>query len=302
MTMEHNPPERAHERNDENVTVPKLKHYHISEEEEVEVKNFDAEKDDDVDLEAKRSHATWKQDDLKKYHSSVMTTSVEEVQQSRDLFLVWMCYGFVSGLFLPNSDALDPATDVSRDYPWSLVDREAYREELLNLFQLPLLEPASPQEQAIQWMSFQDDIWTVPATAGNESISAAYHRTRLEQRYALAVWYFAQGGPKLWSSVHHDDTGGWINHGAGVHECDWMGVDCEVMASGDDDDDARVVTGIRLNAGTGVVLTGTSLSTELGMLTNVRRLDFNAQRLEGSIPDEWKAMTNLGEYILFREK
>lgn len=241
---------------------------------------------------------------LKKYHSSVMKP--DETKNKRDLFFVWMCllslvfiglvvFGFVSGLFLPSKGTVDPSIPSGPDM--SSAERQAYMEELMDFYQLPFLEPSSPQEQALQWLSFQDFPLEVPLESEEEA-AATYHRIRLQQRYALVVWYFTQGGPKLWSSINRDASAGWTTYGAGVHECDWHGIDCEVMPGMEllSEQDARVVIGVRLNPAIGVVLTGTSLSSELGLLSNVRRLDFSSQRLEGSIPDEWKAMTSLGKY------
>ena len=128
-------------------------------------------------------------------------------------------------------------------------------------------------------------------------------RDILEQRYALVVWYFDQGGPTVWKTLNREASSGWIAFGAGVHECDWKGVDCDEGGGGggssddnDSDNTKRVVVGLRLSPALGVVLTGTSLSTEIGLLTNLRRMDFSDQRLQGKIPDEWAALSQLGEY------
>ena len=118
-------------------------------------------------------------------------------------------------------------------------------------------------------------------------------RDLLEQRYALVVWYFDQGGPTVWKTLNREASSGWIAFGAGVHECDWKGVDC---GEGGSDNTKRAVVGLRLSPALGVVLTGTSLSTEIGLLTNLRRMDFSDQRLQGKIPDEWAALSQLGEY------
>ncbi|KAL3919667.1 MAG: hypothetical protein SGILL_003641 [Bacillariaceae sp.] len=268
--------------------------------------------DDVDDLEAKVAKKMMKEGDLKKYHKSFEKATPpkkffpDEATRKRDFYIVAMCmltlvfgglvaYGFVSGLFLPKDDASSPPSTPTVPY----AERQAYMEELMEFLQLGPLEPSSPQEQALEWMAFQDDPLPVPLSPDDAVADVVYLGIRLEQRYALTVWYFAQGGPKLWSTINRDTGGGWMNHGVGVHECDWHAVDCEVL---DDDDgfqdDARVVVGLRLNNGVGVVLTGTSLSTELGMLTHLRRLDFSNQRLEGSIPDEWRALSNLDMLVL----
>jgi hypothetical protein len=268
------------------------------------------------DMEAKVAQKMMKEEDLKKYHGSFMKETptffpTSEGKGKRDLYLVWMAlltlvfvglvtFGFVSGLFLPSAG---DASSQSLAPAMSFTERQAYMEELVKFLQLGPLEPSSPQEQALEWMSFQDDPLPVPTqlnTAGNALAGdTPYDTVRLEQRYALAVWYFAQGGPKLWATINRDSGSGWMNHGIGVHECDWHGVDCDDIKSFTTSaESARVVVGLRLNQAVGVVLTGTTLSTELGLLTHLRRLDFADQRLEGSIPNEWKSWSNLGKLLL----
>jgi hypothetical protein len=266
----------------------------------------------DDDLEAKVAKKIKEEEEWKQYHSSVMKLDDANTSKKRDLFYVWIClcffiligmmvYGFVSGLFLPNTNegTVDPSISAEPDV--SSAERQEYLENLMNFYKVPFLELASPQEQAMQWLSFQDVPMNVPMET-EEDATAVYQRIRLQQRYALVVWYFAQGGPKLWSTINRDASAGWMTYGAGVHECDWHGIDCEVMPGiellSEGEPEARVVIGIRLNTAMGVVLTGTSLSSELGLLPHVRRLDFSSQRLEGSIPDEWKAMTSLGTSLL----
>jgi hypothetical protein len=144
----------------------------------------------------------------------------------------------------------------------------------------------------MEWLAFEDEpIEEALAKSDNQG------GQRLQQRYALVTWYFAQGGPKLWSTINNDPSAGWIHHGRGVHECEWMGIDCEIFPRKDENGrvQQRVVVSIRLSPAVGAVLTGTSLSTEIGMLTHLQRLDVSEQRLQGSIPDEWQSLTNLGE-------
>jgi len=254
---------------------------------------------DEDDMEAKIAKKIMEEDDINhEYHRSVMKPDPNQNKRQRDWYFVWMglltlifvvlvFFGFWSGLFLPNAAQEDVGSASS-------VERQAYMEELLSFFDFPLLEPGSPQEQAIEWLAYRDEPLPVPSKKGGNSL-LQYQRVRLEQRYALVTFYFAQGGPKLWSSINRHTWAGWINYGMGVHECEWHGIDCE--ADNDDgnnnDNERRHVVALRLNPSTGVVLTGESLSTELGLLTSLRRLDFSSQRLEGSIPDEWKALTNL---------
>lgn len=151
--------------------------------------------------------------------------------------------------------------------------REKYYDTLIRFMREKTLVPTSAQTHSFEWMVFED----VPID------DIDYYR--FWQRYSLVVWYFEQGGPTLWSSINTQPGAGWINFGKGVHECDWNGVDC--------DRDLRV-TSLRLGIGTGITLTGTHMSTELGVLTHLNRLDLSNHRLQGSIPEEWQSLTNLG--------
>jgi hypothetical protein len=183
------------------------------------------------------------------------------------LLLGGLAIGFATRVFLKNRKE-----GGEKEGDENLYDRQAYYNTLTGIFQYPLLEPNSAPGQALEWMSFED----VPLQETSDG--------RVWQRFALVVWYFAQGGPKLWSSVNSDPTSGWIDHGVGMHECKWRGVDCNAD---------NKVTGLRLGAGSGITLIGT-LSTELGVLTNLEHFDMSNHRVQGSIPDAWKEMTTLG--------
>ena len=243
------------------------------------------------------------------------------------LFLTLMGYGFGSGLFIPNSGkhhSVDsngviingdggsalPNSGSSDLYSYT-VARQDYKYEIITLLGLPnVMERTSPQAQAIEWLAFEDEplfVVTKESTTTNETTTNnnndielynyESHLERLEQRYSLVVWYFDQGGPTLWTTINREPSSGWINFGADIHECQWKGIDCEYNNNKyeGDDSDGGIVVGVRLSPTLGVVLTGTSLSTELGLLTSIRRLDFSDQRLQGTIPKEWSKMTDLGK-------
>jgi len=235
------------------------------------------------------------------------------------VFLSLVGYGFGSGLYLPNKsnmnrDNLSSINDVDTSNGFaaqqgdlsvagsssqaelgSSLDQQDYKYSLLTLLGLPpVIQRSSPQARAIEWLAFDDD----PLFDTNELDLSPEQTKRLEQRYALVVWYFAHGGPSLWTTLNREVSSGWIEHGAGVHECDWRGVDCEY--SNPEDETNGAVIGLRLSNSMGLLMTGSSMATELGMLTDLRRIDFSDQRLQGKIPDEWSKLTNL-ELLVFSQ-
>jgi hypothetical protein len=252
------------------------------------------------------------------------------------IFLALIGYGFGSGLFIPtsgsggkhhgadgngviingdgggafpNNGGSDPSSSSSLSYSYT-VARQDYKYEIITLLGLSnVMERTSPQAQAIEWLAFEDeplfvvtkeDSTTTNKTTNNndnELYNYDSYLERLEQRYSLVVWYFDQGGPKLWKTINREPSSGWINFGADVHECQWKGIDCEYNNNKyeGDDSDGGIVVGVRLSPTLGIVLTGTTLSTELGLLSSLRRLDFSDQRLQGTIPEEWSKMTDLGK-------
>ena len=258
-------------------------------------------------------------DDLTKQIDEAVANS-----KRRDNFWVWMVimfmtfvgllvYGFMSGLFLGGSSNDSPGADADATSSGGvdLVERQQYFEDLLRYFDFPILEPSSPQAQAMEWLAFEDTMFDLSNNNNNNNNIGS----RLHQRYALASWYFDQGGPKFWTKVNRDENAGWIVHGTGVHECDWTGIDCQEQSvdgsstfnedNNEEEEEEegkgegkglteKVVVGVRLRPSFGIILTGTSLTPEFGMLTNLRRLEAADQRLGGSIPDEWRTLTNLG--------
>lgn len=216
-------------------------------------------------------------------------------------------YGLWSGLFFPhgggktnaNNGSADSNTGSSSSSLYTPA-RIEYKYDIITLLGLPnVMERSSSQAQAVDWLAFQDEPLSLVEDSvtsnnnanDNESSDAdaddsfSDNLERLQQRYSLVVWYFDQGGPKLWTSINRDPSSGWINFGSGVNECDWEGIEC--------DDDTGSVIGIRLSSDLGIVLTGSSLTTELGLLTSLRHIDFSDQRLQGTIPKEWSKMTDL---------
>lgn len=152
-------------------------------------------------------------------------------------------------------------------------DRVRYYQELQETIR-PFID--SPQDQAIEWLAFKD----ILLQQGDGDWR--YHQ-RLWQRFTLVTLYFAHSGPSTWK-VLNEPSSGWIQHGVGVHECDWRGIDCNT---------SREVVGIRLSGRQGITLTGEQMTTELGILSSLSYLDLSSNRLRGSIPPEWATLTNL---------
>eukprot|EP00934_Nitzschia_sp_Nitz4_P001531 Nitzschia sp. Nitz4//scaffold193_size40683//1159//5990//NITZ4_007493-RA/size40683-processed-gene-0.9-mRNA-1//1//CDS//3329540261//1531//frame0 len=153
----------------------------------------------------------------------------------------------------------------------ALSSKSVYYERLLEFVDLPL-DPGSAQAQALEWLAFED----VPTTDSTDA--------EILQRLALTVLYFEQGGPSLWGTINLDEQAGWVEHGMGIHECYWRGVDCN---------ESLDIIGLRLGSGIGITMAGSSITTELGALSKLELLDLSSHRLHGQIPAEWEALTRL---------
>ena len=224
------------------------------------------------------------------------------------VLLTLVGYGFGSGLYLPNKttvggDAIansnDAASLAASDGSLSEgetpalsltnpeTNRQDYKYSIMTLLGLPIvMEGDSAQAQAIDWLAFDDEPLFDPNAMETQEDQ---HKERLTQRYALVVWYFDQGGPAMWTTLNREESAGWIVNGAGVHECNWRGIDCDYTEISD-----GKVIGLRLSPIGGLLLTGSSVSSELGLLTGLQRIDFADQRIQGKIPNSWALLTNLG--------
>lgn len=219
------------------------------------------------------------------------------------VLLTLVGYGFGSGLYLPNRTVGDATTNSNNAATLGTIggavespalspaetNRQDYKYSIMTLLGLPIvMERTSAQARAIDWLAFDDEPLFDPNSMENDHTQD--QRDRLAQRYALVVWYFDQGGPAMWTTLNREESAGWIEHGSGVHECDWRGIDCDYLDGND-----GIVVGLRLSPIMGLLLTGSSVSSELGILTNLRRIDFSDQRLQGKIPNSWSLLTNLGK-------
>jgi hypothetical protein len=123
-------------------------------------------------------------------------------------------------------------------------------------------ESNAPQLRAAEFMAFADSPNHVNVTS-----------PRLQQRYALLVLYFSNGGEK-WS----------INPEA--HECDWTICVCS---------NSSVL--IELLMGSQLDMTGL-LPGEIGLLADLKHLDLQQNRLEGKLPESLFDLSNLGMFLL----
>ena len=153
-------------------------------------------------------------------------------------------------------------------------DTEAYKLQVQSILadvvkSSTLLTPSSPQAQAVEWMALQDS-----ALPDLEAAVESGDPYRVYQRYALMALFFATGG-ELW-----EDTP-WTDNGE-VHECDFVGVDCN-------EEKQVVILDLFLRKLRG------RLPDDLGLLTNLSTLSLAANLLEGSIPAfVFDRLTNLG--------
>ncbi|KAL3904511.1 MAG: hypothetical protein SGILL_010038 [Bacillariaceae sp.] len=160
-------------------------------------------------------------------------------------------------------------------------DTEAYKLQVQNILadvvkSSTLLTPSSPQAQAVEWMVLQDSVLTLDDLDKTAATDGAGDPYRVYQRYALMALFFATGG-ELW-----EDTP-WTENGE-VHECDFVGVDC-------DEKDQVVILDLFLRKLRG------RLPDDVGLLTQLSSLVLSSNLLEGSIPAfVFDRLTNLGKY------
>lgn len=134
------------------------------------------------------------------------------------------------------------------------------------------LENSSPQVRALDWLASEDRI-LVKDDLSREDPYALY------QRYVLMVLFFATNG-ELWEGTPWTEL-------SDVHECDFPGIDCDRNGQ---------IVGIDRSFGK---LRG-RLPDEMGSLTQLTSVNFNANNLEGTIPEFFhQQLTNLGTYLFF---
>lgn len=102
-------------------------------------------------------------------------------------------------------------------------------------------------------------------------------KTRLPQRYALAVLYYMTQGDTMWN-----EKTGWLS--PQKSECSWMGIHCNVWGT---------ITGIDLGFNN---LTGL-FPRELKLLTKLKDVDLHGNEIQGVLPNSvleaWKGVVYL---------
>eukprot|EP00544_Gedaniella_sp_CCMP2646_P011764 CAMPEP_0202482554 /NCGR_PEP_ID=MMETSP1361-20130828/1956_1 /ASSEMBLY_ACC=CAM_ASM_000849 /TAXON_ID=210615 /ORGANISM="Staurosira complex sp., Strain CCMP2646" /LENGTH=564 /DNA_ID=CAMNT_0049110493 /DNA_START=48 /DNA_END=1740 /DNA_ORIENTATION=- len=135
-----------------------------------------------------------------------------------------------------------------------------------------LSDPTSPQYMAKQWLIEEDPLQLTPSDFVSEG--------RILQRYALAVFYFATGGPESW------DPNSWLQG----QECAgqyWIGLSCN------DNDEVRAM------AFDDFGLSG-FIPPEIGALTMLENLILkNHEKLTGQIPVTIGQLSILGQLGLY---
>jgi len=142
-------------------------------------------------------------------------------------------------------------------------------------------DPTSPQFMAAAWISDYDLIqYLVPIAGSNRDDISQFI-----ERYVMAVFFYATGGPKDWVERH--------KFMSEEHLCAWFSSkkldDGEVVAIGVSCDIDLRIDEILIPKNK---LVG-SLPTEMGHLEKMHFLDLKDNELDGSIPDELERWTNM---------
>jgi hypothetical protein len=133
---------------------------------------------------------------------------------------------FAVVMYVRAIDATKNAKNQNGEEEEGILERDVddYRLRLQNMLSpvvkfSDLLEDTSPQAEAVEWLVFEDRILDVVDL--ELQLTEGGIPYPLHQRYALMTLYFATGG-ELWDDM--GDTA-WAENG-NVHECDFVGVDC----------------------------------------------------------------------------
>lgn len=147
----------------------------------------------------------------------------------------------------------------------------------ITLTQTKLTYPAMPEDRpenlALQWLINE------PLQLATET---ATDKFRLRQRYALLTIWFQ-------STQSWNRATGWLE---ATDECDWFGISCNRTNYGNEPSVQNAVIAIDLPSNN---LHG-NISSDLGLLRSLRRIDVCCQTLTGSLPEALAQWTDL-DYV-----
>jgi hypothetical protein len=176
---------------------------------------------------------------------------------------------------LPQSSSSNDAGD---DDEQEFLDRdtESFKLQLQSILSQivkssELLDPSSPQAQAVDWLVFEDHMLSTADLVLQNTETDPF---RVYQRYALMTLFFATNG-ELWEETPWTDN-------SKVHECDFTGVDC-------DTEEQVVLLDLYMRK------LRSRIPDDLGLLTQLTSISLNSNLLEGSIPSLlFERLTKLG--------
>ena len=175
-------------------------------------------------------------------------------------------------------------------------------------FEAASQDAKTPQQEALNWMIFNDSL---------KMNTTGYPDERIAQRYAVAVLYFGTQGVKWINST------GWLTED---HECDWYGLRCEkrdFISHADDQvtvkTEIMAVTELRLEKNDlfGVLpkelvvfqflnvlalynnRLGGTVPMQVGNLTNLEKLWIDNNQFYGPLPSELGLLVNLEQIDVF---
>ena len=187
----------------------------------------------------------------------------------------------VCSIVIPISKARNKAI-MMRDYPTLHPTSQPTSSEYIPIFneirrvtnEQTLHDQDSPQHNAFQWIVSEDPM------------QMSHEDPALLQRYALVVFYFANGGPRWFKNE------GWLS---GEDVCKWDHVTCE---SFDIVTNQGIVTGLDFyNMGLYGIL-----PSEIGQLTSLKSLTLAGNKLFGTIPSQLYNLGRLENLLLNRNK
>ena len=138
---------------------------------------------------------------------------------------------------------------------------------------------ATVEEKALAWILDTD-----PAQLGVETEEDQH---RLVQRYALATFWFIQATVQWpWKE---DARAGWMT---AAHECDWNMIRCQDQTYSKNDGTLFTSLTVHRIDASAKNIRG-QLPNDLGLLSNIKSLDFRFDKLTGTIPTQFGQLNQL---------